>query len=169
MNEKKNKQLDSLKMFRTLVKKNVKSLKDDDFTTGNLVSFSYIAKDKQKVWDKTPLIFVLWRTKGYTLGLNFHWFPKKVRYIILDFILKKNKKNIKDGKPIKITYKEIKPILVKLKLKAIVRLYINKRISKKGILIPQEYMRKAIDLPAENFIGMSADKAYSLMVRKSKR
>jgi len=163
------KQLDSLKMFRTLAKKKVKSLTNTDFVSGNMVSFSYIAKDKSQVWDKTPLIISLWRTKGYTLGMNFHWVPKKVRYIILDFILKKNKNNIKKGKPLEISYRELKPIISKLRLRSVIRLYINSRISKKGIVIPQEHMRKAIDLPAENFIGMSAEKAYALVTRQARK
>lgn len=166
--DKKERQIDALKMFRTLVKKNVKNLKASDFRIGNMVSFTYVAKDKDKVWDKTPLVFVLWRTNTYTLGLNFHWVPKKVRYILLDFILKKNKRNIQNGKPLQIDYREIRPLIEKLKLKAVVRLYINRRMSRKGIVIPQEHMRKAVELPAENFIGMTAEQAYTLMVKKSK-
>jgi hypothetical protein len=164
----KEKKLDALKMFRTLVKTKVQPFKPKDLVPGSMISYTYIAKDKTKVWDKTPLTMILRRSKGYTLGLNFHWVPKKARAILLSYILKKNKKNIKAGLPLEISYPEIKAIVIRLKLKAVVRLYINKRMSKRGIVIPNEFMRKAIDLPAENFIGMSAENAYKLMVRKDK-
>ena len=162
------KKLDSLKMYRELVKTSVKPLSDSDFITGRMITFSYNAKDKTKVWDNTPLIIVLRRSKGYTLGLNFHWVPHKVRYILLEYIFKKNKSKIQNNEPLKVSYDMVKDLIIKLKLRAVVRLYINKRISKRGVFIPYELMRKAIDLPAENFIGMSSDQAYGLMVRKSK-
>ena len=161
------KKLDALKMFRELVKTNVKPLTDKDFAVGRMVTYAYNAKDKTQVWDNTPLVIVLRRSKGYTLGLNFHWVPHKVRYILLEYILKKNKKTIANNEPLNVSYAMVKDLIIKLKLRAVVRLYINKRISKRGVVIPYELMRKAIDLPAENFIGMSSDQAYSLMVRKS--
>ena len=58
------KKLDSLKMYRELVKTSVKPLVDKDFATGKMVSFAYNAKDKTQVWDNTPLIIVLRRSKG---------------------------------------------------------------------------------------------------------
>jgi hypothetical protein len=159
---------DALMMFKNLTQNSVKKFKKTDIRPGTMVSFSYIAKDKNKPWDITPLVLVLWRTKGYTLGLNFHWVPKRVRYILLDYIFKTNRANIEQGKPLVIDYKHIKPLLIKLKLMAVVRLYINKRMSKRGIIIPNEHMRKAIELPSENFIGVSAEQAYSYMVKSSR-
>lgn len=161
------KKLDSLKMFRELVKTSVKPLADKDFMTGRMVTFSYNAKDKTKAWDNTPLVIVLRRSKGYTLGLNFHWVPTKIRYVLLEYILKRNKSAITNNEPLRVSYDMVKDLIIKLKLRAVVRLYINKRISKRGVVIPYELMRKAIELPAENFIGISAEQAYSLMVRKS--
>ena len=100
--------------------------------------------------------------------MNFHWVPHKVRYILLEYILKRNKKTISSNEPLNVSYAMVKDLIINLKLRAVVRLYINKRISKRGLVVPNELMRKAIDLPAENFIGMSSDQAYGLMVKKSK-
>jgi len=161
--------LDALKMFKQLVKNGAKTLKNSDFIPGNLIAFTYNAKHKHLIYDKTPLSMILWRTKGYTLGINFHWVPIKLRYILLNYIFKKNKKNIEKGLPLKITYKELKPMIIQLRLRAVVRLYINNRISKKGIIIPREYMRKAIDLPSEHFTGINAEQAYSLMLYQKKK
>ena len=165
---KRDKEREALMMFKKLTQNSIKKLKHSDFVPGNMVSFSYIAKNKLKVWDKSPLVLVLWRTKNYTLGLNFHWVPKKVRYILLTYIFNANKKNIANGLPLEISYKKIKPLIIKLKLIYVVRMYINARISARGIIIPQQYMRKAIDLPSENFIGMSAEKAYAVVKKESK-
>lgn len=167
MTTKYEKKLDALKMFRELVKTSVKPLNEKDFAVGRMVTFSYNAKDKSKVWDNTPLVIVLRRSKGYTLGLNFHWVPQKIRYVLLEYILKKNKRKIPSNEPLNVSYAMVKELIINLRLRAVVRLYINKRISKRGVVIPYELMRKAIDLPAENFIGMSSDQAYSLMVKKT--
>jgi hypothetical protein len=169
MKKNKDKKIDSLKMFRELVKTSVKTFKPVDLVPGRMISYSYIAKDKQQVWDKTPLTMILRRSGSYTLGLNFHWVPMKAREILLGFILRRNKRNIKKGLPLEVSYKEVKQVIIKLKLNAVVRLYINKRMSKRGVVIPVEHMRKAIDLPAENFIGMTAEQAYTLMVKKARK
>lgn len=165
----KERELDALKMFKELTKKHVRTLKTEDFKTGNMVTYAYNAKDKEKVYDKTPLTMVLWRTSSYTLGLNFHWIPRPLRYIVVEFILKNNVANIKAGADLKVSYKMLKPLLIKLKLVSVIRLYINARISKKGIRIPPELFRKAADLPSESFIGMSAERAYALQTQAAKK
>ena len=165
----KERELDSLKMFRELTKKHVRGLKPIDFKTGNMIAFSYNALDKDKVYDKTPLSLILWRTKGYTLGLNFHWVPRPVRYIIVEYILKNNIGNIKNGRDIIISYKMLKPILLKLNLRVVIRLYINSRISTKGIVIPPELFRKAVDLPSEHFTGLPPEEAYYRQIKRAKK
>jgi hypothetical protein len=98
----------------------------------------YDAKFKNKVYDKTPLILVLRRSKGYVLGLNFHWLPVALRLILLKIILKMNKNNIKRGYPITITYQMLKPIITKMGMAPVIRLYIFNRISRRGLVIPPE-------------------------------
>jgi hypothetical protein len=159
----------SLEHFKKMLKTNLASRNKDTFKSGNMVAFGYIAKNEEVVYDKSPLIFTLRQSNGYVLGLNFHWVPRPARKILIDYIFKINKKNISKGLPLIIDYKILVPMIVKLKLKAVIRLYIKARISKKAMIIPHEYFMKAIYLPAENFSnGQSAEQLYKRAVNKTK-
>lgn len=169
MKKDKDKALDALKIFKELLKKGVKKRTHDTFKEGNMVAFSYNAKDQEAVFDKSPLIIVLRQSKGYVLGLNFHWAPKPARKVLVDYILKVNKDNISKNKPLEITFKMLKPMIIKLKLKYVIRLYIKSRISTRAMVIPHEFFMKAVYLPAENFSnGMSSDQLYKRAVLKAK-
>jgi hypothetical protein len=160
---------DSLEHFKKMLKTNVKARNKDTFKSGNMVAFGYIAKNEEVVYDKSPLIFSLRQSNGYVLGLNFHWVPKPARKVLMDYIFKLNKNNIARGLPLNINYKILVPIISRLKLRAVIRLYIKARISKKAMIIPHEYFMKAIYLPAENFSnGHSAEQLYKRAVNKSK-
>jgi hypothetical protein len=161
---------DSLKIFKDLLKKGVKKRTKDTFVTGNMVAFSYNAKDTESIYDKSPLIITLRQSNGYVLGLNFHWSPKPARKILISYILKLNKLNISKGKPLEITYKMMMPMIIKLRLKYVIRLYIKSRISARAMVIPHEFFMKAVYLPAENFSGgVSTDQLYKRAVLKSKK
>jgi hypothetical protein len=153
-------------MMKTLMNKPL-PLKRSDFTPGQMILFSYKAKFDKNPYDATPLIFVLHSSKSYTLGLNFHWIPRPVRKIFVEFVYKQNKQNIKKNLPLQLTYKMIKSLFLKFGAPA-VRLYINKRISPKGVIVPQNLFYKAIDLRSESFIGISAEQAWAIARRKVK-
>lgn len=161
---------EAVKLFKGLLATKLTNFKvKKDFKPGNMLFYRYDAKDKEKVYDKTPLIIVLWKTKGYVLGLNLHWCPIPLRKIFLKAVFKINSKNIKDGLPLHIDYKMVKPLIVNLGLSPIIRMYIFSRISVKGLVVPQEMMMKAIALPAESFTdGMSAEQAYKQAIKKTK-
>jgi hypothetical protein len=160
---------DSLAHFRKMLKTNVKARSSETFKSGNMVAFGYIAKNQEVVYDKSPLIFSLRQSNLYVLGLNFHWVPHPARKILMNYIFKLNKTNIARGLPLNINYKILTPIIINLKLKAVIRLYIKARISVKTMIIPNEYFMKAIYLPAENFSsGQSAEQLYNRAVKRSK-
>jgi len=162
-------ELDSLVLFKNLLKTNTKKRTRASFTQGNMVAFAYNAKDQTEIYDKSPLVIVLRTSKSYMLGLNFHWVPRPARKILVDYILKVNKHNIHKNLPLVITYKMLVPMIIKLKLIAVIRLYIKSRISARVMVIPYVYFKRAVYLPAENFSnGMSSDQLYRMAVLKSK-
>jgi hypothetical protein len=162
--------LDSLKMFKELLKTNTKPRDRNTFTVGNMVAYSYNAKNQEAIFDKSPLIFVLRSSKSYVLGLNFHWCPPPSRKILINYVLKLNKENIKKNKPLVISYKMLMPAIIRLRLKYVIRLYIKNRISKRCLIIPHEYFLKAVHLPAENFNnGMSSTQLYQWAKGKAKK
>ena len=74
------------------------------FRPGHLIFTSYNAKHKEFTYDKTPLALILKRGKTHTLVLNFHWIPVSMRIYLIKHILKLNKKNIEQNKPLDLDY-----------------------------------------------------------------
>jgi hypothetical protein len=156
---------DSYDMFKKLLNKPSK-LKKSDFTPGSLLMFAYNAKDKYSAYDGRPLCLVLRRSKGYTLGINFNWMPPKMREKVLDGIIKQNKSNIKKGLPITVNYSMVKKLIKGLG--PVIRLYINKRISPKGVVVPSYQYYKVINLRSEHFIGISSKAAWAAAIAGKK-
>lgn len=151
--------MDSLKLVKNLIRTKTEE-KGRVLRPGNLIIFKYDPKDKLQKYDRTPLCLVLRKSKSYTLGINFHWCPIPMRKILLNIILKLNKKNIKQNKPLEIDYNTLKPFLFKYGYYPIIRLYINRRIYQRAVQIPYTHMKQIIETKSETFIGVSENKLY---------
>jgi hypothetical protein len=154
----------SARLFTMLLNTNMKYLTNDDLQPGKMVFFKYDAKDKDVPYDKTPLIFILNRSNSYTLGLNFNWFPIPLRIVFIQFVLKANRDNIKNSRPIYISYQMIKPVLHRMgSLNAVIRLYINSRMSSRGLVIDDPSLWiSAAKLKTNNISGgFSPEQLYS--------
>jgi len=138
------------KKVKELIKEKQK-LKESHFKPGNLIFGVYDAKDKEQTYDKTPLVLILKRGKTHTLGLNFHWAPFYMRINLIKVIVLSNAKNVKAGKPLQFSYEELKPLLRQLGYAPIIRLYINKRFGRVGVVIPPERMLEVAQLTTETF------------------
>jgi len=100
---------------------------------GAMSTFKYNAKDKNKKFDKQPLIISLGpskQTKGNFYGLNLHWLPVSERVSVASFFIELRKK--RKGN---ITYKDVKPFLSKFKGHNVLRQYIYKRVGDRVIYI----------------------------------
>lgn len=124
---------------------------DKDLKPGHLIFTLYDAKDKTQTYDRTPLVLILKRTKRHTLGLNFHWIPFSMRVNLIKHILKMNEANIRQRKPLKFSYIELKPMLKSLGYAPCIRLYINKRFSKQGVVLPSYRLMEVARLKTETF------------------
>lgn len=153
-------------MMKNLIRKPTK-FKGKDFKPGKILLYTYRAKYDKNPYDMSPMIMVLGRSKKYTLGWSINWTPPKMREKVLDYIMKKNRKNIDKGKDIEIDYKTIKKIVKGLG--PVIRLYLNNRISPKGVVVPSYQYYKVTNLRAENFIGISSEEAWKLAVKKKKK
>lgn len=130
---------------------------------GNICMYKYMAKDQSKRYDKTPLVIILRKTKTHTLGLNLHWCPFGIRKMVMNYIIKLNGKNIREGKSLEVSYNLLKPFIKKMQLTKVVRKYINTNISRGIQLIPLENIKEIIELRAETFTGgISASSLYNL-------
>lgn len=158
--------MNSLQLIKDLIKTDSIN-RDKTIRAGNFVIFKYDAKDKTKNYDKTPLVFILWKSKSYMLGLNVHWCLHNMRKLFLNHILKFNAKNIKEGKPLEYDYKRLKPFLRKIGMFPVIRLYIRKRISQKVVLIPTNKIKDVIFTKTETFTGGIPDWAMYKKALKS--
>jgi hypothetical protein len=156
---------DAYDSFKKLLQKPQK-LKNKDFYPGALIMYVYDAKDQTKTFDQRPLGLILGHSKKYTLALNFNWCPPKLREKIMDGIMKQNKANIKKNRPLTVNYNTVKKLVQGLG--PVVRLYLNNRISPKGIVVPSYQYYKVIHLRSEHFIGMSANAAWRMAIASHK-
>lgn len=155
-------------IFKSLPRKQIDN---KSIRTGTMIIYRYSAKDKTMIYDKTPCNIVLWRTKTHTLCVALHWAPLGLREKIIDYIYSFNKSNITENKPLEITYKQMKPFLKKAGGIPIIRLYINSRMSKHGVIVPSDKMKIASKYSNESFSVPKAEKLYKKAVfdYKSKR
>lgn len=147
-----------------------KSMTTSDLVPGNLVFTFYDAKYKEFTYDRTPLALILKRSSKYTLVLNFHWLPLKMRINLIKHIILMNKKNVKKNLPLTFSYSDLKPMLKSLGYAPCIRLYINNRIGRTGVIIPPDRLIEVARLRTETFTNgkYSAEYLYS-KARKSKK
>lgn len=143
---------ESIEMMQNLIKKSKTDIQTQ-LRPGALVTFSYNAKDKTEIYDRTPFVMVLSKTSKYMLGVNFHWMPVTKRSVLIDFILKENSKNIRNKIPMKMTYQRIKAAVKAIGAYPVIRLYIRDRMSKKGVRVPDELLVQAAKMKTETFTG----------------
>ena len=144
------------KLIKTKLTATTKNLRP-----GNWLFFRYNAKDKTLLYDATPCIFVLSVSPGYVLGLNWHWMPKAIKISMLRYILKSNKQNIKESKPLQFSYAQAKSLIRKMVFRPVVRLYIKKRISSRSLVIPNENIKEIALADYSTFVnGISSEEMY---------
>ncbi len=162
-------EIEAAKSFKLLLNSQLKMFEAKDFHAHNMLFYRYDAKDKDNIYDKSPLVFVLRKSKGYVLGLNLHWCSTPQRLILIKYILQMNKQNIRQNLPLNITYAILKPVIQKLGLSSVIRLYIFSRISRRGLVVPPEFWMQAAKLKSESFSGgYSADQLYKMALSKTK-
>jgi hypothetical protein len=156
----------SLKMVRNLIMKETKPLDNKNLAPGNLVFFTYDAKDKTNRWDKTPMVFCLRLSSNYLLGLNFHYLPVRRRKILYQYLFSLYGNEIEKQQRIVFSWSQIRAFVLKLG-KPVLRLYIRKRMSKRGVKVPFNLHQQAINLRVETFIK-GAPKEEVLFARAAK-
>lgn len=142
---------ESADMMKNLLKKSRVKLTDKQLKPGKIISFSYRAQDQLKSYDKTPLVMVLSQNRKYMLGINLHWAPMSKRLILVNFILNSNKTNIKNGKPLEMTYQGIRGAIKAIGAFPVIRLYIKRNMSKYGVVVPDEMLLPAAKMKTETF------------------
>ena len=146
---------ESIEMMQNLIKTSKTNIQKQ-LNPGTLITFKYDAKDKTEIYDKTPFVMVLSATGKYMLGVNFHWLPVARRQVLVEFILNDNASNIKNKKPISMSYDRIKGAVKAIGAYPVIRLYIRDRMSTMGVRVPDELISAAAKITGETFTGGKA-------------
>lgn len=139
-----------------------------DLLVGNLIFTSYRAKDQERVWDTRPMFLVLRRSRGYTLGLNFHWIPRRMREWLIRYIIRQNKKR-GNKNLVQISYRKLRPLLKKLGYAPCIRLYINRRFGRRCVNIPHDqFLNCALMDTAVFSHGLSSEEIYKMILTRKR-
>jgi len=160
---------DSVELVKGLMKRK-RSIDKNELKPGHLFFTHYNAKNKEQTYDKTPLVLVLRRNASHTLGLNFHWIPMSMRINLVKHIMEINKTRIKHRKSLIFNYRQLKPMLKSLGYAPCIRLYINKRFSKQGVIIPPHRLMDIARTKSETFTRgrYSAGQLFAMARRAGK-
>jgi len=161
---------ESFKRVKELLKEK-RLMKRADLVPGNLIFTFYDAKDKEQTYDRTPLMLILRRNGTHTMALNFHWIPMSMRLNLIKTIIGLNASNIKRNQPLVFNYKDLRPLLKSMGYAPVIRLYINARISKQGVVIPPERLMEVARLKTETFTHgrYSASQLFAMARKKKKK
>lgn len=123
---------------------------------GSMVTFKYPNPKTDisilKWFDAHPIIFIFNKRGQYLHGINLHWAPKKFREVIVSFVIKINKMNVKKDRRFDLSWEMIHEFLRRNGLAHIItKQYIIPRIQDMTYIPPQEY-KYAINLPSEQFV-----------------
>lgn len=140
------------KMSAKELVKTKKRLNKKDFAPGKTLFLSYNAKHKEITYDRTPLVLILRNSAKYTLGLNIHWLPFMMRQALVVQIMQMNKYQIENDKPLQFSYEQLKPFLKQFGYAPVIRLYINTRFSKQGVVIPSVKLPAVAKMRGETFM-----------------
>lgn len=162
---------ESIKFVKDMLKTKSKKLVLKDFESGSLLMYRYNAKNQEETYDVTPLVMILKTSRRYVLGINFHWAPVPLRVVLVKKILQMNTKNIKAGRKLEFSYKDLKPFLKRIGFSVVIRLYIKNRISETGVLIPPEHLMNAARTKSETFTNgrISAEELYKRAISGNKK
>lgn len=159
----------SIKLVKEMMQNKSSKQSRDKLEVGDLFFGVYDAKDKDAVYNKRPFVMLLKQNKSHMLGIAFSWAPMPLRVILIKKILQVNAKNIKLGKKLDFSYKDLKSFIKKIGFAPIIRLYIRKRMSSSVVVIPPEHLMTAARLNTAVFTnGAKAEELYKKAIRGNK-
>jgi len=158
------------KWFKNLTKKSGDGIKTGTVKPGYFYHFSeYTAKGFENgtlpFYDKRPMILAIGNEAGHILGINLHYMPSTMRLVFINQLIRKNRKQIREDKPLKTnSWNKVKGISKFTKF--MVKLYIKDRIGK-IYRIPNNKIKNVVNLDSAEFIGISPNKLFKLVTGKS--
>ena len=144
------------------LKKTKDKIKVASSQQGAFYTFEYDSKMYEEgtleYYDKQPLILLLGKGGGYYLGLNFHYLPPSVRKDVLDRLKSRYNKQWSSNKVLpNVTWNNVRGQVRHSQV--MIKLYLENRIGNMSRVKNTE-MDQVIDLPSEEFIGISSTELW---------
>lgn len=161
---------ESMEFFKKIMKNKDNIINKSEIKESGLYFYNYDAKNKNEVYDKKPLVFVLKVGKRSNININFHWSPTPLKILLIKFFIMNNRKNIKMNKPLSMDYKKLKPFLKRIGFAPVIRRHIRGRIKGKIVSIPpSDFMYAAMADTAIFTDGKKAEELYKRAIQGNKK
>lgn len=130
---------------------------------GNLYMFFYDPKFKETLpyYDKFPLVFPFKKTEDGFIGLNMHYLPYKMRFLLFDSLLKfKNTKELDDTTRLRYSWGTINAMSRHKLAEPCVKQYLLPHVKSQLKMINPTDWTTTLMLPVENFAKTKKNKVW---------
>ena len=130
---------------------------------GNLYMFFYDPKHKETLphYDRFPLVFPFQKTEDGFMGLNMHYLPYKMRFLLFDQLLKfKNTKELDDNTRLRYSWGTIKAMSRHTLAETCVKRYLMPHVKSQIKMINPTDWTTTLMLPVESFAKTQKNKVW---------
>ena len=130
---------------------------------GNMYMFFYDPKHKDTLpmYDMYPLVFPFQKLEDGFLGLNMHYLPYKMRFILFDALLRyKNTKELDENTRLKYSWNILQNMSKHTLAEKCVKRYLNEHIVSHIKMVNPTDWSTTLMLPVEQFAKMNKNKVW---------
>lgn len=138
---------------------------------GCMYFYKYDPKYKNVLpfYDMFPLTFIVNATSTHFTGINFHYLPYNVRFVLYDKLVKNPITSQADVKKIRANWELLSNASKYPEVQPAVKQYLISHVQSKFLYVPIEDMKTALMLPVEKFVGASSAKVQRNSMKQIKR
>jgi hypothetical protein len=131
---------------------------------GKLYMYFYDPKTKDDLpyYDKFPLVFPFRKTEDGFIGLNMHYLPHKLRFILMDRLLQfKNNDKFDATTRLRYSWQLIDGVSKFALAKPCVKRYLKDHLRSPLVNVTADDWATAMMLPVERFVGASTSRIWA--------
>lgn len=138
---------------------------------GKMYLFKYDPKGKKELpyYDAYPLIFPFADAEGGFLGLNLHYLPYKLRFVLLNSLLEYSVySKDSDRKKLDFSWSQIKGVTKYAAAKPCIKHYLISHIKSQFLEVPGDEWGSVLLMPLERFKKATKEQVWKDSIRNSK-
>jgi hypothetical protein len=136
----------------------------NNIVPGKLYMYFYDPKTKDDLpyYDKFPLVFPFRKTEDGFIGLNMHYLPHKLRFILMDRLLQfKNNDKFDATTKLRYSWQLIDGVSKFALAKPCVKRYLKDHLRSPLVNVTADDWATAMMLPVERFVGASTSRIWA--------